>query len=72
MNDIKIPTLCLQSTDDIILSEKTIPIQKVKENENLIMAITDHGGHVAWFEGLCPRRWYIKPSLEFISAFADS
>ena len=27
------------------------------------------GGHVNWFEGFFqPKRWYMKPALEFIDA----
>jgi len=30
------------------------------------------GGHVGWFQGIfSPRRWYMKPTLEFLDALAD-
>jgi hypothetical protein len=28
----------------------------VENNENLIMILTDTGGHVTWFEGINPKR----------------
>ncbi|KAL4476789.1 hypothetical protein ABPG72_010626 [Tetrahymena utriculariae] len=67
IDQIKIPVLFIQSKDDPILSENTLPIDEIKNNRNLLMIVTNTGGHVGWFEGLIqPKRWYLKPTLEFI------
>ncbi|EGR30500.1 hypothetical protein IMG5_130510 [Ichthyophthirius multifiliis] len=69
IDKIKIPVLFLQSKDDPILNYRTIPYDEVMHTHNLIMVVTNTGGHVGWFEGLFqPKRWYIKPTLEFLQA----
>jgi len=41
-------------------------------NSNIILIVTKVGGHVGWFEGhIFPKRWYMKPSLEFIDFFEN-
>lgn len=29
--------------------------------------VTDKGGHLCWFEGMIPKRWYPKPAFDFIN-----
>lgn len=33
-----------------------IPVEAVKQNPNLAMLITHHGGHIGFLEGLWPRQ----------------
>lgn len=38
-------------------------------SQNLILAVTRTGGHVAFYTGLLhPKRWYPTPTLEFLDA----
>ncbi len=72
LKDVRIPLLCINSRDDPILHHSTIPFDEAKSNENIILLVTKTGGHVGWFEGfLNPKRWYIKPTLEFINAVSE-
>ena len=41
----------------IFFSPSSIPIKESLANENVTMVVTNHGGHVGWFEGfLKPKR----------------
>ncbi|EGR31703.1 hypothetical protein IMG5_103470 [Ichthyophthirius multifiliis] len=67
LKNVKIPILCINSRDDPILHYSTIPYYITKVNQNVIFLITKTR-HVGWFEGLLnPRRWYIKPTLQFLN-----
>jgi predicted alpha/beta-fold hydrolase len=70
--NIQVPLLCMHSRDDPVLSEASIPIQESLANENVTMLVTNHGGHVGWFQGfLKPKRWFPKPTMEFLNACYD-
>ncbi|KAJ3064861.1 hypothetical protein HDU98_011769 [Podochytrium sp. JEL0797] len=65
--DIKIPTLILSDRDDPIVNEHLIPFADVLGNPNVILATTNRGGHLGWFEGVfSPKRWFPKPVMEFV------
>mmetsp|Transcript_33414 Transcript_33414/g.30407 ORF Transcript_33414/g.30407 Transcript_33414/m.30407 type:complete len:141 (+) Transcript_33414:874-1296(+) len=66
IENIKIPILCLHAKDDPIARHDIIPFSKIKQNSKIIFAETNHGSHICWFEGLIPKRWYPKPTLEFL------
>jgi len=68
---IKIPTLILQSKDDPIAVNHIVPREKLASNPNIIYAETSHGGHLAWFSGLKPRRWYAEPTVEFLDTILE-
>ncbi|KAI8976072.1 Alpha/Beta hydrolase protein [Pilobolus umbonatus] len=66
---VKIPLLCLNALDDPIAYGEAIPYAEIKSNPNVVLATTDLGGHIGWFEHLQrPTRWMIKPLSEFIAA----
>lgn len=68
LKDIKVPLLCLNAKDDPILNHISIPYQECMSNDNIILLITNTGGHVGWFHGqIRPKRWYPKPSIEFLN-----
>jgi len=66
INNVKIPLLVLHSKDDPIAINKSIPIETLAKNPNIIYAETSHGGHLCWFSGLRPKRWYCNPTIEFL------
>jgi predicted alpha/beta-fold hydrolase len=45
---IKIPTLLITASDDPFLSQSCIPIKEANNNENFVLEITKHGGHVGF------------------------
>eukprot|EP01135_Chromosphaera_perkinsii_P002764 Nk52_evm132s226 gene=Nk52_evmTU132s226 len=49
--DVKIPLLCLNAVDDPFCPVTSIPFDDIKENPNIILALTARGGHVAFLEG---------------------
>ena len=68
LENIKIPVLALSSKDDPIVSPRCIPYDRLKEIPNVVLAVTFIGGHVSWYTGIKPERWYSKPCLEFLDA----
>ncbi|KAI9276516.1 Alpha/Beta hydrolase protein [Sporodiniella umbellata] len=66
---VKVPLLCLNALDDPIAHANSIPYDEIKCNPNVILATTDEGGHIGWFEHITqPTRWCVKPLSEFIVA----
>lgn len=49
LQDIKVPTLCINSLDDPTTQEKIIPKDDFRKNENLMLVLTQKGGHIDWF-----------------------
>ncbi|KAG2192102.1 hypothetical protein INT46_006989 [Mucor plumbeus] len=66
---VKVPLLCLNALDDPIAAAECIPYDEIKTNPNVVLATTDYGGHLGWFEhNKYPTRWMVKPLTEFIVA----
>lgn len=40
----------------LLLSSAAIPVEAVKQNPNLALLITCHGGHIGFLEGMWPRQ----------------
>ena len=51
---INIPLVCLNSTDDPFVPKDTIPYNLIQTCPNVVLALTTHGGHIAFSEGLVP------------------
>jgi predicted alpha/beta-fold hydrolase len=66
---VRVPLLCLNAKDDPITSIEGAPIDEIRFNPFVILALTSCGGHIGWFEGwFSPRRWCCKPLAEFTEA----
>ena len=48
--NIRVPTLFMNALDDPIIDESVIDFEACKNNENVILATSRHGGHVGYFE----------------------
>lgn len=62
--DVK--TLMMLSKDDPIVSYTSMPFASIEKNEKIKLYTTDKGGHLCWFEGIKPKRWYPKPVLQYL------
>jgi len=72
LKNVSVPLLCMHSKDDPFLNPTSIPIEQSLQNKNVTMLVTNQGGHVMWFQGLLrPKRWFPKPTLEFLNACYD-
>mmetsp|Transcript_20342 Transcript_20342/g.19321 ORF Transcript_20342/g.19321 Transcript_20342/m.19321 type:complete len:81 (+) Transcript_20342:923-1165(+) len=49
VKDIQVPFFFMNAQDDILTGPKAVPTEKV--NENVIMAVTTHGGHCSYLSG---------------------
>ncbi|XP_028283772.1 phospholipase ABHD3 [Parambassis ranga] len=56
LKSVQVPMLCLNAADDVFSPSHAIPVEAVKQNPNLAMLITCHGGHIGFLEGLWPRQ----------------
>lgn len=54
IENIKTPTLFLNSGDDMFSPESTLPIEQIKANPYTALIHTKYGGHIAFCEGLIP------------------
>ncbi|KAI8584065.1 hypothetical protein K450DRAFT_221313 [Umbelopsis ramanniana AG] len=70
---VRVPLLCFNAMDDPISPAESIPYDEIKINPNVVLATTQHGGHLGWFEGnWSPTRWIVKPLTEFIVAMFEA
>lgn len=59
-----------QAEDDPIAPAAAIPVKALELNENCILAITSHGGHLGWMRPDSPLSgpWTDSPIFEFFDA----
>ncbi|KAI0753262.1 AB-hydrolase YheT [Daedaleopsis nitida] len=72
--DIKIPCLAINSIDDPITGAGSLPIREVAHSPYLILAVTNTGGHLGWYERCQDGRmgrWYVKPVEQFLAALVE-
>lgn len=76
---VNIKTLILVAKDDPIVLLFSEDYQKskyfyynnnylVRESENIILIRTEYGGHIGWFEGISPNRWFVNKCFNFCEA----
>lgn len=58
VNEIKVPTLCLNSADDMLAPEADLPLKQVQSCDHVAMVVTARGGHLGFMESA------LMPSLE--------
>ena len=51
---VKVPLLMLSALDDPICFKECIPYVECLQNPNVILATTEFGGHLGWYEGWFP------------------
>lgn len=70
VKDIKVPFLSINSTDDPVV--RYVPTQG-GDNEYIVMALTNGGGHLGWFESRKDHigRWVTAPVIEWMKLTGD-
>ncbi len=63
IQELSVPTYMMVSKDDPIVSYNSMPFDSIEKNKNIKLVATEKGGHLCWFEGIIPKRWYPKPAL---------
>ncbi|KAL3814516.1 hypothetical protein ACJIZ3_015784 [Penstemon smallii] len=65
---VKIPLLCISSLDDPVCTREAIPWDECRFNSNVVLATTQHGGHLPYFEGLTAKSvWWVRAVEEYFS-----
>ncbi|KAJ4823036.1 hypothetical protein Tsubulata_012353 [Turnera subulata] len=63
---ISVPLLCINALDDPVCSKETIPFDECRANKNIVLATTQHGGHLAFLEGFAGGMWWVRAVNEFL------
>lgn len=66
ISKLNVNTLLMVSKDDPIVSYKAMPHDQIKGNQNIKFVATEKGGHLCWYEGIIPKRWYPRPTLNYL------
>ncbi|CAD8115992.1 unnamed protein product [Paramecium sonneborni] len=65
IKDVKVPVFIMHAKDDPIVPQFLVPYDQIKQNPNIIVALTNKGAHVEWFTGFKPQRWIMNPILKY-------
>ncbi|OQR94636.1 serine protease family S33 [Achlya hypogyna] len=71
VENIAVPTLCINARDDPVCTYRMIPFQGVFDtNPNAMLALTAYGSHCGFFEldGLEIKSWATRASLDYLRA----
>ena len=62
----------LHALDDPIIVGRSIDYETCMKNENILVATTQHGGHLGYFESLfSTKQWFTQPVYGFLNAFRE-
>ncbi|KAL5854426.1 hypothetical protein ACOSQ4_004228 [Xanthoceras sorbifolium] len=73
VRNVSVPLLCISALDDPVCTREAIPWDECRANENIILATTRHGGHLAYYEGICATSlWWVRAVDGFFTALHSS
>ncbi|KAL3843673.1 hypothetical protein ACJIZ3_001076 [Penstemon smallii] len=73
VGSVTVPLLCVSSLDDPVCSSEAIPWDECRLNNNVVLATTQHGGHLPFFEGITANSvWWVRAVDEFFRALQCS
>ncbi|XP_010463132.1 PREDICTED: uncharacterized protein LOC104743783 isoform X2 [Camelina sativa] len=73
IGNVAVPLLCISALDDPLCTKEAIPWDECRANKNIVLATTNHGGHLAFFEGLTGSSlWWVRATNEFLGALSCS
>ncbi|GAB4844833.1 hypothetical protein Ancab_038221 [Ancistrocladus abbreviatus] len=68
VGNVSVPLLCISALDDPLCTREAIPWDECRLNKNIVLATTQHGGHLAFFEGITASGlWWVRAVVEFLS-----
>ncbi|GJR33307.1 embryogenesis-associated protein EMB8-like protein [Tanacetum coccineum] len=68
VTNVSVPLFCLNAIDDPVCTDEAIPWDEIRKNKNVVLATTEHGGHIAYFEGISGKSlWWIRVVEEYLS-----
>lgn len=71
LRNVAVPTLIVHAADDPVVSVKTLPIEELRQNPRIYVAITRRGGHIGWGSGgLGAAAWTDNMAADFMQACA--
>jgi len=69
LQGIAVPTLVVNAEDDPVVSISTLPLEALKQNPRVYVAITRRGGHIGWGSGgLGAAAWTDNMAVHFMQA----
>ncbi|XP_057465496.1 embryogenesis-associated protein EMB8-like [Actinidia eriantha] len=73
IGNVMVPLLCISSLDDPVCTREAIPWDECRANKNIVLATTQHGGHLAFYEGITAKSiWWVRAVHEFFSVLQTS
>ncbi|XP_042512691.1 phospholipase ABHD3-like isoform X2 [Macadamia integrifolia] len=73
VGNVSVPLLCINALDDPLCTREAIPWDECRANKNIVLATTEHGGHLSFFEGLIgDTLWWVRATDEFLSVLHAS
>ncbi|XP_017623342.2 uncharacterized protein LOC108467259 [Gossypium arboreum] len=73
VENVSVPLLCVSALDDPVCTSEAIPWDECRLNENIILATTPHGGHLAFYEGITASSiWWVRVVNEFFGVLRIS
>merc|ERR1719330_1219870 len=71
LDRISVPTLVIHAEDDPVVSVSTLPLEALRSNPRIFVAITRRGGHIGWGGGgAVAGAWTDSMAARFIRASA--
>ena len=74
LEHVNVPTLCLNARDDPIIHPTLLeyPINAAAANANLLLAVTQRGGHLGWVEHWRPVSWYEALCFQYLDGVLEA
>ncbi|KAK6945469.1 hypothetical protein RJ641_013013, partial [Dillenia turbinata] len=73
VEDVSVPLLCISAVNDPVCTGEAIPYDECRNNQNVVLATTKHGGHLAYYEGItATSMWWVRAVDEFLSVLHSS
>ncbi|KAK9077068.1 hypothetical protein SSX86_005403 [Deinandra increscens subsp. villosa] len=70
---IKVPLLCISALDDPVCTKEALIWDECRVNKNIILATTQHGGHLGYFDGIDAKGvWWVRAVDEFLTVLGSS
>ncbi|GAA0143581.1 serine protease [Lithospermum erythrorhizon] len=73
VGSVSVPLLCIGALDDPVCTVEAIPWDECRANKNVVLAMSQHGGHLAFFEGITASSlWWVRAVNEFLEVLHGS